>query len=363
MSADQLSEPPLIAEAVVAVLGGAALDRIAAGIGMPPTDLADAVEVFVAAGQAALEVQAVARDWYQVQVQFAHWDAAEHLGANQIAPYLRQAQDAGVVAQWWFIRKAPCWRVRCRPGPAAGLDAAGLAEVRATLAAILDGLVAAGQIERWWRTVYEPEACAFGGQLGMDVAHTLFHADSIGVLDYLGQAERRVEKGGQPERIIGRRELSILLCTALLQGARQDWHEQGDVWHRVAQMRPLAAAMAPVDRLRDMTPSLHRLMNVDVAPRGAILGPGGPLSFALSWVTAFRTAGESLRSAAHNGTLRRGLRDILAHHIIFHWNRFGLPARTQAVLARAACDAVMNPPVNALVNPSVNALAVGVAER
>ena len=35
-----------------------------------------------------------------------------------------------------------------------------------------------------------------------------------------------------------------------------------------------------------------------------------------------------------------GLRDVLAHHVIFHWNRLGLATPTQAVLAHAAADAV-----------------------
>ena len=46
--------------------------------------------------------------------------------------------------------------------------------------------------------------------------------------------------------------------------------------------------------------------------------------------------------ALATGTLDRGLRDVLAHHVIFHWNRLGLPASTQATLARSAQAAVMD---------------------
>jgi hypothetical protein len=35
-------------------------------------------------------------------------------------------------------------------------------------------------------------------------------------------------------------------------------------------------------------------------------------------------------------TKERGTRDILAHHVIFHWNRIGLPYKTQSILAHAA---------------------------
>jgi hypothetical protein len=39
--------------------------------------------------------------------------------------------------------------------------------------------------------------------------------------------------------------------------------------------------------------------------------------------------------------MERGLRDVLAHHVIFHFNRIGVPAPAQAVLARAARNALL----------------------
>ncbi|MGH3431095.1 MAG: thiopeptide-type bacteriocin biosynthesis protein, partial [Mycobacteriales bacterium] len=71
---------------------------------------------------------------------------------------------------------------------------------------------------------------------------------------------------------------------------------------------------------------------------------GGPLAFAALWTAAFDEAGRALGNAARNGALARGLRDVLAHHVIFHWNRIGLADRTQAILARAARQAILNPP-------------------
>jgi hypothetical protein len=50
-----------------------------------------------------------------------------------------------------------------------------------------------------------------------------------------------------------------------------------------------------------------------------------------------------LGDAASDGTLERGLRDILAHHVIFHWNRLGLTAASQSIVARAALETIMNP--------------------
>jgi thiopeptide-type bacteriocin biosynthesis protein len=328
--------PARTAQSVLAVLAGVPLRQAAARIAVEPADLADAVAVYQAAGYAALEAQAATRSWYQVRIQFTDWNSAEHAAATHLSPQLQQAQDTGGLAAWWFIRKAPCWRLRARPGPAATL-----ADLQAAISTVLDRLTEAGLIDRWWETVYEPESWAFGGPQGMDIAHTLFHADSRGILDYL----RRHDHTAPLESTIGRRELSVLLCSALLRSAGQEWHEHGDVWHRVAQMRPLPSN-TPLDRLRDMAGGLRRLMTVDTNPHGTLLGPDGPLAFAAPWAAAFDQAGRSLGHAARDGTLQRGVRDILAHHVIFHWNRLGLAANTQAVLARAARDTVMNPPTS-----------------
>ncbi len=270
--------------------------------------------------------------WYQVRIQFTHWDTAEHIAATDLAPRLQRLEDAKVVAAWWFVRKAPCWRLRLLPGPAESA-----AETKASVNTVLDGLAEAGLIERWWQTIYEPESAAFGGPAPMDVAHALFHADSRHILDHA------LRPTAVNEATLGRRELSVLLCSALLRGAGQDFSEQGDVWHRVAQLRPLPPEV-PTERLQEMTNGLRLLMTADLHPTGALFGPDGPLAYAASWMTAFDVAGRALGTAAADGTLKRGIRDTLTHHVIFHWNRLGLPARTQSILARAAREAALGQP-------------------
>jgi thiopeptide-type bacteriocin biosynthesis protein len=326
--------PHATASGVLAVLAGVPLGQAAARIRMQPDDLADAIEAYQAAGYAALQAQADGSGWYQARVHFTDWDTAEHTAATRLAPHLTRMQDDGMIAAWWFIRKAPCWRLRVQPGPPA--PPAGMKEAVST---VLDGLTAAGLIQRWRESIYEPEAPAFGGPAGMGIAHTLFHADSHGILGYA----LRPAPEAPGELTAGRRELSILLCTALLRGAGQDFYEQGDVWHRVAQLRPLPPE-TPAAPLHEMTGGLRRLMTADTRPAGALFGPHGPLAFAAPWAAAFDAAGRALGAAAANGTLERGIRGILAHHVIFHWNRLGLAARTQGILARAARDTVMDHP-------------------
>lgn len=322
--------PDRTISAVREVLAGAPRDQTAARAGMHPADLADAIETYHAAGQAALRAHAASRDWFAVRIQPTDWDTAEHAAATHLGPRLQQAQNTGVLATWWFVRKHPCWRLRLRPGPTATVTELGVA-----CGAILDSLTEAGLLDRWWTASHEPEVLAFGGPRAMDIGHDLFHTDSRSILGYL----RHLDVAARPEDVLGRRELSVLLCSALFRAADQDWYEHGDIWDRVARMRPWPVGI-PTGRLPDMAEDLRRLMTLDT---GQLLATGGPLNFAASWSAGFRDAGRNLADAAQHGALLRGMRDVLAHHVIFHWNRLGLPATTQAILARAARDAVLNP--------------------
>lgn len=325
--------PHQVSKSVLKVLAGAPLQQVASEVGMETEALADAVAFYQAAGQAALEAQAeAARGWYSVSIQFADWNTAEHTATTFLGPQLQQAEDTGVLAGWWFIRKYPSWRIRCNPGAAADR-----ADVKDTVNAVLDSLRTDGQLQRWRETVYEPETLTFGGFQGMDIAHALFHADSRGVLDYLSR-----HGSATTGHTLGRRELSILLCSALLYGAGQEPHEQGDIWYRVEQLRPLAVD-TPSSRLSEMTSALQLLMNIDTSANSPLFKAPSTLAYIAPWAAAFEAAGRRLVGAAQDGTLQRGIRDILAHHVIFAWNRIGLGGRTQSILARAARDTVMSP--------------------
>ena len=304
----------------------AELHEAAARNTIDPPDLADAIELYQAAGLAALHAQARAAGWYQVRIEFTDWDDAEHAAATCLWPQLQRAEAAGTIRRGGSPAKAPCWRFRFQPGRAATL-----ADLTTVLSRVLETLLAQGMIVKAQETIYEPEACAFGGPEGMDISHQLFHADSRNILSYLSQHGPAVTPG--------RRELSVLLCSALMRGAGQDWYEQGDIWKRVAGNRPVRRARH-LERLRDITPGLRRLMTVDARAASNLVNDGGALAFAADWTGAFEHGGTALGNAARDGKLGRGLRDILAHHVIFHWNRIGLSLKAQSILATAATDAV-----------------------
>lgn len=323
MLADQLSATPTyqIATGVLSALAGGSVSQIAAQIGVVPEELDEAIRVYQAAGYHALERRAE-HEWYQVRVQFPEWTMAEEIGARELGPRLDRLKESGAVSGWWFLRKHPCWRLRIRaiaPGsPVAAVDP------------VLNELLNAGLIDRWWPTVYEPEIAAFGGGLGMNAVHDLFCADSRGVLEYA----LRTAPG------LGRREMSILLCSAMMRAAGLDWFECGDVFDRVTRLRPPPTA-ADTTQIGKLAVSVRTLLSVPTEQDTTLFAPGGPVEYARPWLAAFEQAGRILGDAAANGALERGVRAVFTHVLIFHWNRLGLAATTQSVLARAAAMAIL----------------------
>jgi thiopeptide-type bacteriocin biosynthesis protein len=314
-------DPSRVAAAVAAVLAGTRIPQAAAQAGMDPQHLAESVDTYRRAGLAALSAQAAGAEWVQAQVQWAHADSAEQLAAAHLAPRLTAAARDGVLGRWWFIRKHPHWRLRLQPPPGTGTG-----HLRATISALLDDLTAAGRLIGWRPGVYEPETTAFGGPAAMDIAHTLFQHDSHAILTR-----------GAERHAVGRSELSVLLLSAMFRAAGQDRYEQGDIWHRVALMRPPMPG-TDATSLKKRAAALRTLAFADPAP---LTAPGGPLADAGGRMAAFTAAGAALHTA---GDLERGLRDVLAHHVIFAWNRCGLPAPVQTVLADAARRTLLDLP-------------------
>jgi thiopeptide-type bacteriocin biosynthesis protein len=270
--------------------------------------------------------------WRQVSIRFDDYPSAEHAGVVHIGPAMTGAETAGLITSWFFIRKSPCWRLRFLP-PHHGIEQDATTFVHRHLDTLRDD----GRIASWVATVYEPETHAFGGTAAMECAHHLFHSDSRHILAHLGGDRAAAAPGSRGDQ---RRELSIMLCGTLMRGAGQDWYEQGDVWARVAECRTLPAG-TPLDRLRSMAFGLRRLMTVDADPAGPLMQENGPLAYLSDWGAAFAEAGRELGDLAGDGTLSRGVRAVLAHHVIFHWNRLGLPHTTQSLLANAAKTVVM----------------------
>ncbi|WP_335986658.1 thiopeptide-type bacteriocin biosynthesis protein [Glycomyces sp. MUSA5-2] len=273
--------------------------------------------------------QPPASTWLQTNVRLTDPTRAERYLAHLLWPAIWSALEDGILGGWFFVRKSPCWRVRYRP--ARGIEPE---QARDFITATLTGPRSRPHLAEITHQVYEPEAAAFGGTQAMDVAHRLFNHDSGFVSDYLGH----LHHNGGPNR---RRELSLLLCTAMTRAAGQEWYEHGDIWARLAAIRG-ADPHLPADADPAADAAWH-LLTAD--PDTTAAGLPGPLAAnAAGILTEYRTAGIALRTLADRGHLERGLRDVLAHHILFAWNRIGVTITDQRALARAARDAVFTSP-------------------
>jgi thiopeptide-type bacteriocin biosynthesis protein len=325
MSLDQLTqatEPSPTQHAVLAVLTGMSLAVAAQQYRMDPVILSDAVAVYDQAGREALARHAAATEWWQTYLHFTDWPNADATFTTRVLPVLREAEATGAIDGWWYTRKHPCWRLRLRVHPAG--------KPKLAIGDVFDRLVSEGHLRRWWPGIYEPETPAFGGNTSMTAAHALFVTDSR-------EIQRLRQRGGLT---VGPRELSVLLCTIMMRAARLEWYEQGDVWDRVITTDHRSAVSdVPPERLDARAQEIRPLL---LADSDALLRPGGPLAPVTEWAAAFRSAGQALTHGVQDGSLDRGLRQVLSYHVIFHWNRLGLSMRGQSILAWAARAAILH---------------------
>lgn len=252
--------------------------------------------------------------WGQADITFTTWADAPRIVHEHLRPGLLDGS-------WWFIRKHPTWRLRHRHA------------IPDALARRLDALTATGTLQGWHHAIYEPETHAFGGPAAMNIAHDLFCNDSTTALAL-------TQPGTTPAA--GRHaEVSILAISRLLRAARLEPYEQGDVWARVAHLRPDPSASPPPDAAIH-TAAMQRLVTLDTGPASPLLRDR-PLAPLAGWLAAFTTTGERLADLAHIGELHRGVRGVLAYHVLHHWNRLAIPACHQARLARLARDSLLPP--------------------
>ncbi|SDT11911.1 thiopeptide-type bacteriocin biosynthesis protein [Actinoplanes derwentensis] len=245
--------------------------------------------------------------WQQFTIGFAEHRDAERIAVAHVIPILTHAENTQMIDAWFVVRKGTHWRLRYLPTRS---------DAPTDITGHLHDLRRAGHLTAVTEGVYEPEIHAFGGHKAMTIAHRLWHLDSRHLL---------TRPPSQPHR----RELSMLQCTQLLRSAGLDWYEQGDVWARVTAHRD---PIRP-EHLRHLHDPIQRLLTADPA---GLTHDGAPLAAAIEWHAAFTAAGQALRRLYDSGQLHRGLRDVLTHHVIFAFNRRGIPENEQAALAAAA---------------------------
>lgn len=246
--------------------------------------------------------------WWQATVTFPDPSGISPEGATALA--------SGLAGQrFHFLRKEGKLRLRAEK-PAADVP---------------DRLVADQFATGWVPGIYESEVEAFGGAEGMAIAHELFCADSPAALAATGDSRNR--------------ERCILLLSTLHRATGLDPFEIGDVWARLAALRP---EVTPPDEeaQRPQLAAMRRLMHADAAQRETT---------EKLWserVAAFEKAGHALADLASTGRLTRGLRAVLAHHAIFAFNRSGIPPSEQAAVAWLARQTTFGTDVSTTVSSS-----------
>ncbi|WP_427921494.1 thiopeptide-type bacteriocin biosynthesis protein [Streptomyces sp. cg40] len=314
-----------VEQAVLAVLTGTPIAEAAAQLRSSTDLLTEAAARYRAAGQAALNAQSEPANWRQVNIEFTDYSTAERTFYACLLPLLRQQTANGTLGDWWFVRKHPCWRLRVVPSSTTIAE-----DMARQIGEVLDNAVSRNLVNRWWPSPYEPETTAFGGPVGMAVAHSLFHTDSVGILD-------RLHRDSTDDSGLDAKATSLLVVSLFLRAAGQEWGEQGDVWARVEAARPLPDDV-PVELVTAMTDRMRQLLATDAFSALAVDGPNAPVS---QWVAGIERSGRALGHAGREGQLGLGTRSILARHVLFHWNRMGFPLRQQAIWARAAREAVL----------------------
>ncbi|MER6123687.1 methyltransferase, FxLD system [Streptomyces sp. NPDC001795] len=252
--------------------------------------------------------------WQQHNITFVDRESARRAIAERLGPALIDADAEGQLTGWWFMNKQP-WPLRYladKPSP--------------TIESLLSDLVGDGIAVSSLTCIYEPETDTFGGPEAMEAAHELFHSDSRHLLTYEPSPKH-----------LGRRETAVLLASAMMRSAGLDWFEQGDVWAKVAALRPTSTPPPP-ERAAELAPAMRKLMTTDAH---GLCRPDGPLHPHDDWVTAFERAGATLADLANRGALTRGLRAVITHHVIFHANRAGLLRDDQSALSNIAREVIM----------------------
>lgn len=256
--------------------------------------------------------------WQQANLEFADPALAESIAVARVMPILTAAEANRLISAWFIVRKGHQWRLRYLPTHASD-------NAPAKLRSQIVTLCRSESLTKVTQAIYEPETTAFGGPRAMRLAHRLWHLDTRHLLTPTPRQPRRT------------RELSILQCTAMMRAAGLDWYEQGDVWARTAAHR----GHAEPTRTKTLHDAVQRLLVVDPA---SLTHAGAPLAAATTWIDAFTTTGAALRRTHDSGQLQRGLREILTHHVIFAWNRRGMPDNDQATLAATACEVIFGTP-------------------
>lgn len=259
--------------------------------------------------------------WVQLGVCPAQDASLSRQLLGEIAATGRDALTRGVAQNFFFMRKPPGLRLRFEVNPDVGDEFADLLYEQA------DSWRADGLIEAVRPGVYEPETVLFGGPESMHYVHALFTVDSLFWLTYHSIATP--DQPAEPTLV------SLPLLRFLLDGLDITGWEDLGVWDQVrtATGRQLPAE-ADLTGFADVFGGIRRLWyeqsllmeQLDPVRQALLIEHGELLRHgAQRWSNGY--------FASRSATL--GPRAAAAYYVVFFWNRAGLSAIEQAMVAES----------------------------
>lgn len=259
------------------------------------------------------------KDWIQYTITFASKKYDERQFAESMNYILRTEEQPLLLQEFWFLRKLGCWRIRFKP------DRIGFGEAHYVLHEKFSKLIIDGLLESAVRGIYEPEIHAFGGAGGMKIVHSLYSQNCKNLIEVFNNSSYP----------IGRKELSLILYSALFSGARLEWYEQGDVWALVANERP-CPSNGDSTKITSVASDVTAIMRASSNMSNLALKIPDSSPALVPWIKFFHATGRDLRHLSDHELMTRGLRRVLSYIVIFNWNMMGLDILDQSILACAA---------------------------
>lgn len=283
--------------------------------GEKDSELAQARQVFLAAGLAALSEVHGGREWAQLGLGLDTPAGPRLYG--QLADAARALLDDGTAVNFFFMHKPPGLRVRFQA--AAGRRD----ELRARMVTLVERL----PVREVRPAVYEPEASLFGGSTSMEFVHQLFTADALGWL------EVHRDRVGDPAPAWA---VSLLLLRAVFDGLGiVGWEDRG-VWDLVRR-----------DVGRRLSAAARQVSGLDQAAAGLVAhwaAPARNRELLPEWAQAVvdRHRERALLIGARwragyfeTDEARVGPRRCAAYYTVFHWNRARLSGVRQCLIAES----------------------------
>jgi thiopeptide-type bacteriocin biosynthesis protein len=291
------------------------------GHGIEPDALASLRASFISAGTAYVHEALHPRAWLQVNLILEPLELRWlQMMRGDFPNSVRLWIETGRVDQFFFLHKPPGMRLRFL---------APQSQFIAELYEQLDRMVQEQIVQAWSRGVYDPEVYQFGGQVGLDLAHEFFTAESLAVLAY---HHLRL----QSPVVLAPAEFSLVLLDPFLRQVTEDEWELWDLWCKLELTGRLpgppgtgsesdnvaAGAVRKVflPMLRDYESTLSRVSDAE-------------RKILLQYRQQLPRLVQRTRQAVESGVLLWGIREIIPFWIIFHWNRMGFDFHRQSRLA------------------------------